>query len=235
MIKPKSLISLFLCLCFIILHIYIPPMSYCSENNEEHVTYEDLPSICMGLVDYMLPTAKILTVANSSKNEIKNSEYMPDEFVFNQKSSDVSNMRFGFFKTKYNGCGWIAAYNAATLLGKKTSAQEVISECERRGGILGGVFGMFPFALKPMFEDWGYKVSTTLKVNEFDEFAKENTVSILAYIHSSGVHIITVVNTSEGFYGFNVFDNSKYADNIGYSLQDFVSTNRIPIVLIGIK
>ncbi len=207
----------------------------------ERVTYSegntgDLIHVGVCLADSAQPAIfKVIKLFSSYVNFKLNNNISKIGYIINQKNDETASARFGLLKSGYNGCGWVAAYNAATFLGIDIDARKIIYECERRGALACGLFGMQPFILKGLFEDWGYTVSTTVNTNEFDELATSSQVSILTYIHTNGLHTIMVLNTSEGFYGFNVYSNSKQVENLGYSLEEFASKGRKSIVLIGIN
>ncbi|MDO4581622.1 MAG: hypothetical protein Q4B96_03450 [Bacillota bacterium] len=68
--------------------------------------------------------------------------------------------RFGAHGSDYNGCGWIAAYNALLLLGRPADAAELIRELE--GGLLiGGTLGVAPSALTRLLRRHGCTVRTS--------------------------------------------------------------------------
>ena len=96
----------------------------------------------------------------------------------------------------YNGCGWVATYNALLLLGDPRHPADIINYFEAIGGtVLGGVFGTYPQAIERLFSDLGYGVEHVLfpqtSIN-IDDAIKAARVGILAYIHSTAAHYIAI-------------------------------------------
>lgn len=56
----------------------------------------------------------------------------------------VKHIRYGLFSSEYNGCSWVAAYNALYLLGDERDPEKVAKHFEKYLP-LGGLFGM-PFS-----------------------------------------------------------------------------------------
>ena len=57
--------------------------------------------------------------------------------------------------SSFNGCGWIAAYNALQLLGRPLPPWEIIDALEP-GVVLRGYLGLSPFALRRFFKRLGF-------------------------------------------------------------------------------
>jgi len=96
----------------------------------------------------------------------------------------------------YNGCGWIAAYNALVVLETPVHPAEIVRYFEESGGIvLGGVFGTYPNTIEEYMRSQGYRVSHTLfpqLSTSLDDAIKGSRVSILAYLHSSAAHYVAI-------------------------------------------
>jgi len=96
----------------------------------------------------------------------------------------------------YNGCGWIATYNALIILENPKHPAEIVRYFEESGGIaFGGVFGTYPNAIEAYLRSLGNNVSHTLfpQVNmNIDEVIKNSQVSILAYLHTNAAHYVTI-------------------------------------------
>ena len=113
-------------------------------------------------------------------------------YIYNPKKGTASKYWFGPYRSSYNGCGWIATYNAAIMLGKHIAPDKIISEYELTGAVLYGTFGIQPYAISAFFRNRGYKVTTTYDTSKFDSVAKKNTANIVWYWHSSGAHYVAV-------------------------------------------
>jgi len=112
----------------------------------------------------------------------------------------------------YNGCGWIAAYNALIILGTPQHPADIVEYFEESGGtVLDGMFGTYPNAIENYLRSRGYNVSQTLfpglRTN-IDEEIKSSKVSILAYAHTSAAHYITV-EYREDIEKFIVYNDSS--------------------------
>ena len=105
-------------------------------------------------------------------------------------------MREGLNEGWYNGCGWVAAYNAMLILGTPEHPAEIVKHFEESGGIaFGGVFGTYPNAIEEYIRSHGYRVSHTLFPQlslNIDEVIKNSKVSILAYLHTNAAHYVTI-------------------------------------------
>lgn len=145
-----------------------------------------------------------------------------DGFLYNQHEAPVQALRYGFFRSSYNGCGWIAAYNTCRLLGDEVAPAEVISDFERYGAVLFGLFGTLPFALTHFFRKRGYRVETSGKHDSLDAMAQAADAAILWFWHRRGAHFIALQPTPQGFLGYNVYADSKRPVLLGSSVQAFL-------------
>ena len=96
----------------------------------------------------------------------------------------------------YNGCGWVAAYNALILLQNPQHPADIVKHYETGSGtVLGGVLGTYPHAIEGYFNDLGYNVGHVLfpqLTMDIDNAIKAADVAILAYAHTSAAHYITI-------------------------------------------
>lgn len=155
-------------------------------------------------------------------NRRRNRAAAIDGFLHNQSEAPARQLRYGFFSSAYNGCGWIAAYNACRVLGENVPPAEIISDFERYGAILFGLFGTFPAALTHFFRRRGCRAESTGRRERFDALAAASDVCILWYWHPRGAHFITVRPTTDGFVGYNVYSDSKRPVLLGPSLRDYL-------------
>jgi len=96
----------------------------------------------------------------------------------------------------YNGCGWVATYNALILLGNPRHPAEIVRHFEESGGtVMGGVFGTYPNTIEAYLRGLGYNVNHTLFPQltlNLDDEIKNSRISILAYAHTSAAHYVTI-------------------------------------------
>jgi len=119
--------------------------------------------------------------------------------IDNQNASPANLIRMGrrpgLNEGWYNGCGWIAAYNALIILGQPVHPAEIVNHFEtNRGTVLDGVFGTFPHAIENFLEHSGRNVSHTLfpRSGDIDEAIRSWGIGILAYSHTRAAHFITI-------------------------------------------
>ena len=205
--------------------------SYC-ENNSVCRT-DALGTFWLTLI---VASVALAYLGNNLVHSVYNQAKAPSGFSYDQDSGQAANLRFGFFKSSYNGCGWIATYNALILLGKKPKAENIISEYELTGAVLCGVFGIQPYAVTHYFRFRGYKVETTYNSKNVDSVAKKHTCNILFYWHSSGAHYFATKWDGSQFVGYNVW-GSNGPEYLGKSLsQKFHNNQKRKIgVLISIS
>jgi len=116
----------------------------------------------------------------------------------NQPPASLIRMgtREGLNEGWYNGCGWVAAYNALIILGNPMHPAEIVHHFETTGGtVWDGVFGTFPHAIEGLFVELGYNVNHTLFPQvtlNLDNAIRNSRVAILAYMHTSAAHYIVI-------------------------------------------
>jgi len=106
----------------------------------------------------------------------------------------------------YNGCAWIATYNALLILGEHVHPAELIRNYQLTGGtLINGEFGINPSAIRNDFENRGYNVTMASLPSSVDDHIRASTVSILTYAHSSGAHTVMVYydNNNNVFHIYN--------------------------------
>ncbi|MCL2248309.1 MAG: hypothetical protein FWC13_03485 [Oscillospiraceae bacterium] len=135
--------------------------------------------------------------------------YMHNRSIYFDLETPIDNQRLppatliqmgsrpGMNEGWYNGCGWIAAYNALIALGEPVHPAAIVYHFEtNRGTVLDGVLGTFPHAIERFLRDSGFDVSHTLFPRgslNIDEEIRSSRVAILAYTHTSAAHFITIV------------------------------------------
>jgi hypothetical protein len=120
--------------------------------------------------------------------------------IDNQARRPANQIRMGSTDGRnegwYNGCGWVATYNALILLDEPQHPAEIVRYFEMSGGtVLGGVFGTFPNTIEAYLQHMGYSVNHALFPQltlNIDDTIKEARVGILAYAHTGAAHFITI-------------------------------------------
>jgi len=120
--------------------------------------------------------------------------------IDNQNRRPANQVRMGRTEGRnegwYNGCGWVAAYNALLLLDDPQHPAEIVNFFETNGGtVLGGVFGTYPSAIIDYFSHLNYDTSHILfpqLTANLDNEIKKSRVAVLAYLHTSAAHYVTV-------------------------------------------
>jgi len=146
--------------------------------------------------------------------------------IDHQNRRPASDIRMGvnegYNEGWYNGCGWIATYNALLILGKPVHPAEIVRSFETNVGIvLGGVFGTYPNAIVDYLNYMGFAVNHTLFPQlsmNIDEVIKASKVSILAYAHTSAAHYITVEyrEDTDKFIVYNDSFARARSENLGF-------------------
>jgi len=152
--------------------------------------------------------------------------------IDNQNQSPANRvrmgMRDGLNEGWYNGCGWVAVYNALIILENPKHPADIVKFFEESGGIaFGGVFGTYPNSIEEYLRSFGYRVNHTLfpqVSTNIDDVIKNSNVSILAYLHTGAAHYITVVY-NEDINKFIIYNDSfarNMSANLGY--QNYTDT-----------
>jgi len=125
--------------------------------------------------------------------------------IDNQNRAPANQVRMGSTEGMnegwYNGCGWVATYNALILLGDPKHPAVIVRNFEESGGtVLGGVFGTYPNTIAEYIKSLGFNVDHTLfpqlTIN-IDDAIKASRVSILAYVHTNAAHYVAVEYNEE--------------------------------------
>ena len=183
------------------------------------------------------------TLLRKSYNSFSNNLPMPVVSsagpIYNQASPSVTDIRMGFGTANDNGCGWISAYNAMYLLGNTQSPNSIIHYLENDGGlVMNGLLGTNPESIANYFTDMGINANLSydmlLGVDRSVQTLETN-VFVLLYSHGSGAHYIAVQYKGGKYYAYNVYSDSKNAEEID-SIDSWLTRNRyIPSALIRLN
>jgi len=125
--------------------------------------------------------------------------------IDNQNQRPANQIRMGTTEGMnegwYNGCGWVATYNALIALGSPKHPAEIVRYFEESGGtVFGGVFGTYPNAIEGYLRSLGFDVGHTLfpqLTMDIDDAIKSSRISILAYVHTSAAHYVAIEYNEE--------------------------------------
>ncbi len=116
----------------------------------------------------------------------------------------------------YAGCEIIAAYNALLALGEngtKETMTELISRFEKKGAVLGGIFGSSPLFIRKYFRQQGYKTRllTGRKPEKLEKMGQMWDALILTAYNdkddlSREIHTVCVTKEKEGYFIHNDYN-----------------------------
>lgn len=148
-----------------------------------------------------------LTEAGRGWTDRQEAFYQSNAYIENQ--SEWGNIDFGITNMAYAGCEIMAVYNARLSLGEDMTAEEMaglIQVFERRGAVLGGIFGTAPTAVYQYFRDTGYHtgMATDMPEEEMDAFGEEYDTAIITFFNNRDdikcqVHTVNVSKERGGF------------------------------------
>lgn len=148
------------------------------------------------------------------------------DLIYCQRDIPKHILRYGFRSSAATGCGWIATYNALTLLGLRAEPEELIRYYERRLPLIHGNLGTTILAPAFFFRRHGFRVEYTADKSRFDTLAKSAQVCILFYRWRRGLkmgtHFVALTGRDGCFTGYNTYANSRGPDLYGPSLEAFL-------------
>jgi hypothetical protein len=128
----------------------------------------------------------------------------------------------GMREGSYNGCSWIATYNALQHLGATQQPSKIVEYYETNGGtLINGIFGVNPGGIRMFFNDHGFdtEMFNFPRKGSVDARIQDSDVSILTYWHGRGAHTVAVVRKDDGkFYVYNEGNQDTRAN--GYTSID---------------
>ena len=141
-------------------------------------------------------------------NYAHNQTIVFDGFIFDQTQAPARHLRFGSGQMWqidieivpgegwgwYNGCGPVAVYNAALLLGRYYHPAYIIRYLELMGGaVADGIFGLNPFVIEDFFNIRGVEAITHESPEAIDDIIRASQISVLTYMRRNlGAHIVTI-------------------------------------------
>ena len=177
---------------------------------------------------------KAAVIIKSAFNYSQNKKLSFTSLINGQAQGNASKVKMGFFKGKYNGCGWICAYNYLYSLGVTVHPSSIVEFFEKRGAIAGGMFGVTPNSVSRFIRANGVKINTEYfpDKSRINSKVKESKIAVVFYAHSRGAHFITVKwdSSNEAFIIYNSSNNITSAI-LTDSLQDYLGSRRIIALL----
>ncbi len=186
---------------------------------------------------------------NANFNIIGNNPRSFQNFINGQGRYPYRNMPFGNYYTDYNGCGWIATYNALRYLCERPFLPNLIRSMEQSCTLLlNGLVGVPPWAVTSQLRLWGYNskfitvastksrywfLGSAKTIKDFQNTAKSVRAFIMLYRTSGGgAHYVfgRYVNSHKNFVFYNVYSkDSSYRTY--FSLYGFVSSSQIVFMI----
>lgn len=156
------------------------------------------------IISYVVSGAANIVYPFIKANYRNNSRFLFYDFIYDQEWGDAANLLMGYYKASYNGCGWIATYNASRLLNKHEQPAEIIKYYDSRGGTLFvGALGVNPLSVKQYFQKTGNKARFYGLPFQHDALTASAKVAILTYFHQKGAHIVAIQYDNGAFHVFN--------------------------------
>lgn len=149
--------------------------------------------------------------------------------------------------SSFNGCGWIAAYNALKILGASLPPWQIINGLEP-GAVLRGYLGLSPFFLTRYLKDQGLTsrlwllpffcsartVSHSIRRHLFPGGSSYLPCAIFYTITKSGAaHYICAKVLSDGTLLF--YNDGYHRCEVPDTLENFLSRHRAAVLLITIQ
>ncbi len=148
------------------------------------------------------------------------------DFIYCQRDIPKDKWRYGMRSSAATGCGWIATYNALKLMNYSAKPEKLIKFYEKQLPLINGNAGTFILGPALFFRKFGFNVSTTRRISDFDTMAKDADVCIMYYWWKNnfrvGTHFVALKYTDKGYIGYNTYRQSTGEDYYGYSMEKFL-------------
>ena|GEM_PF-2000459 len=138
----------------------------------------------------------------ADKNFTANKHFNVKGVINGQSREELSSLKLGLFPLAYNGCGALALYNLANLLGVESTLPEIIYYCDKNSTVLFGLFGNRPKKLASFFLTRGFFVKRAKNI-------QKGEYSLVTYFCKglfSGMHIVAV-KENNGLNIYNMYGN----------------------------
>lgn len=165
---------------------------------------------------FMLLNSTALTIiaeTNYYHNKIVEKSFTNfNDLGFITHQNNAKDFQFGLANSDFNGCAWVAIYNACNVLNIDISIAEIIKELDLFALNAYGLLGGNPLYVKSFFEKRGYDVNIHLNKNNFNTAATNSDVSIIGYVWHNildGGHFQVMINCEQYPNTFQLY-NSTY-------------------------
>lgn len=144
--------------------------------------------------------------------------------IYNQNHIPKNKWRYGPWSSARVGCGWVAAYNALCLMGRRQPPERVIAAFERQLPLVNGTFGTQFWGPYAYLKSQGCDCTMVLNPDRYDELAQD--VNILFYHWAQkgklGAHFICLQRTEDGYLAYNAYKNSTGPSRVK-SIREFAT------------
>jgi len=123
-----------------------------------------------------------------------------DGYIINQ--SKLNTIPYGKYTSDYNGCGWIATYNAMKLLGEKVDVENIIDYLNHYT-IIKGKLGTNPAGIKNFFKERSFSLKSTSHVEKFNSYSKNCGAGIILYLSNQTAHYVAFNKSGEQYHFYN--------------------------------
>jgi hypothetical protein len=157
---------------------------------------------------------------------LTNSCLSKDGYIINQ--GKLKAIQYGKYTSDYNGCGWIATYNAVKLMGEKEEVENIISYLNHYT-IVKGKFGTNPIGIKKYLKKKKFKLKSTFRINKFNDYAKHSYEGIVLYLWNGSCHYVAFQKSGEQYRFLNEIYGKE--DDIR-TMKDFIKDAGVNIAYL---
>jgi len=163
-----------------------------------------------------------------------------DKFIYGQGLGDAAKTKMGVGIGKDNGCGWVATYNALSLMNNAHHPSNIIAWLEQYGGSnFLGVAGANPDAINLYLGVCGYSTSLFYTPSNIDATisASKRGIGILAYFFPDLNAHYVMIEHKDGQYHIYNYRNSatdkRIVDSVDAWLRDNEDGASISLITIN--
>ena len=200
--------------------------AYCFNNPNMYYDPTGEFPILIGIIGLAVATYAAIAARDGLNNKESNTtaqQSFSGGYINDQ--SKVDQFRMGRAGAAWNGCGWIAAYNAMIMLSNPQQPAEVISYFDNAwGNIALGAFGTNPQAMANYFKSQGfsqqYNIVPGFMPPDTERVAQNASACILLYAHSQGAHYAALKWNGKSYDVYNDWGGpyssiTNYMSNVG--------------------
>lgn len=139
--------------------------------------------------------------------------FSKDGYIINQ--GILTEIPYGRYRSDYNGCGWISAYNFLRACQRELPYEQVHRELNEKIW-LGGRIGTNPFRLYRYLKAKGVIMKRVFTTKSLIRDTSRCKAGILMYWTGKGAHFVTFEKNNESGQIFRFF-NAVYGKEFHYS------------------